>query len=389
MNNSHIISTKNMRYTSAISDEEHERFREEVQAFVREHVVSKITAFEEKGEFPWEIIRKIANRHWMGIPIPQEFGGAGLDNLSYIIAIEEFSRVSGSVGITLAAHTSLAVWPIYAHGSEDQKQKYLIPLASGEKIGSFGLTENNAGSDAGATETMAVLQNGDYIVNGSKRFITSGTYADTVVFTASHDLSKGVHGISALIVERGMPGFTIGKEEDKLGLRASNTVELLFEDCKIPKENLLGEENQGFKVAMDTLDGGRISIGALALGEAQGSLDAAIEYVKDHGLIKNQTVQATISNMMIEVSAARHMIYHAARLKDQKLSVTLEGSMAKCYASEASMRVCSQAMNLMGMEGLTRTYPAERLFRDAKLNEIGEGTSEIQRIVIARQVLGK
>lgn len=370
-----------------MSDKEHERFREEVRAFVREHVIPKIVVFEEKGEFPWEIIREMASRRWMGIPIPQEYGGAGLDNLSYIIAVEEFSRISGSIGITLAAHTSLVVWPIYAHGSEDQKQKYLIPLASGEQVGSLGLTENNAGSDAGAIETMAVLKNGYYIVNGSKRFVTNGTYADTILFAASHDRSKRTHGISAFIVEKGTPGYHHARKEDKLGLRASNTAEILFEDCRIPKENLVGEENEGFKVFMDTLDGGRISIGALALGEAQGALDAAIEYIKDHGLIKTQTVQTTISNMMVDVSAARHMIYHAARLKDQKLNVTLESAMAKYYASEASMRVCSQAMNLMGMEGLTRNYPAERLFRDAKLNEIGEGTSEIQRIIIARQVL--
>ena len=377
------------RFVSALSDEKHERFRQKVRAFVEEHVLPQAKELELKEAFPREIIREMGKHRWMGIPIPEEYGGAGLDNLSYIIAVEEFSRVSGSVGITLAAHTSLVVWPIYTHGSDTQKRKYLTPLTNGEHVGSFGLTENNAGSDAGATETMAVYKNGHYIVNGSKRFITNGTYADTIIFTASHDRSKGVHGISAFIVEKGTPGFSPVSKEDKLGLRASDTAELVFEDCRIPKENLIGHENDGFKVFMETLDGGRISIGALALGEAQGALDAAIQYVQEHDLKKSQTAQKTIANMTMDVSAARHMIYHAARLKDKKLTVSLEGAMAKCFASEASMRVSSKAMDLMGMEGLTRRYPAEQFFRDAKLNEIGEGTSEIQRIVIARHVLGR
>jgi len=377
------------RIISALSDEEHERFRQKVIAFVEEHVRPQAKELESKEMFPRDIIREMGKHRWMGIPIPEKYGGAGLDNLSYIIAVEEFSRASGSVGITLAAHTSLVVWPIYTHGSEAQKQKYLPTLSSGEHIGSFGLTENNAGSDAGATETMAVYDNGHYVVNGNKRFITNGTYADTIIFTASHDRSKKIHGISAFIVEKGTPGFSPVRKEDKLGLRASDTAELLFEDCRIPKENLVGEENDGFKVFMETLDGGRISIGALALGEAQGALDAAIQYVQEHDLKKSQTVQKTIADMTMDVSAARHMIYHAARLKDKKLTVSLEGAVAKCFASEASMRVSSMAMDLMGMEGLTNRYPAEQFFRDAKLNEIGEGTSEIQRIVIARQVLGR
>ncbi len=377
------------RLISALSDEEHERFRRKVIAFVEEHVRPQAKELELKETFPRDIIREMGKHRWMGIPIPEKYGGAGLDNLSYVIAVEEFSRASGSVGITLAAHTSLVVWPIYTHGSEVQKQKYLPTLSSGEHIGSFGLTENNAGSDAGATETMAVYDNGHYIINGNKRFITNGTYADTIIFTASHDRSKRVHGISAFIVEKGTPGFNPVRKEDKMGLRASDTAELLFEDCRIPKENLVGEENDGFKVFMETLDGGRISIGALALGEAQGALDAAIRYVQEHDLKKSQTVQKTIADMTMDVSAARHMIYHAARLKDKKLTVSLEGAVAKCFASEASMRVSSMAMDLMGMEGLTNRYPAEQFFRDAKLNEIGEGTSEIQRIVIARQVLGR
>ena len=380
---------ENRRIISALSDKDHERFRDEIREFVEANVIPKAIELEAREEFPWDIVQKMGERRWLGIPISEEYGGAGLDNLSYIIAVEEFSRASGSIGITLAAQTSLAMWPIYAHGSEVQKRKYLGPLVTGTQIGSFGLTENNAGSDAGGTETMAMPKNGYYIVNGTKRFITNGTYADTTIFTASHDRSKGVHGISAFIVEKGTPGFTPVRKEDKLGLRASDTAELLFEDCRIPKENLVGEENGGFKVFMETLDGGRISIGALALGEAQGALDAAIQYVEDSGLKNRQTIQTTIADMVMDVSAARHMIYHAARLKDQKLSVTLEGAMAKCFASEVSTRVSSKAIGLMGMDGLTKRYPVERIFRDAKLNEIGEGTSEIQRIVIARKVLGR
>jgi butyryl-CoA dehydrogenase len=377
------------RLVSALSDSTHEAFRKEVQAFAEAFVAPCATEIQEKEEFPWEILKEMGKRGWMGIPVPKKYGGAGLDNLSYIIAVEEISRASGCVGITLAAHTSLVVWPIYTHGNEAQKKKYLVPLASGRHIGSFGLTEPNAGSDAGATETMAILRNGHYVVNGTKRFITNGSYADTVILTASHDRSRGVHGISAFIVEKGTPGFKPVRKEDKLGLRASNTAELSFEDCRIPKENLLGVENEGFKVFMETLDGGRISIGALALGEAQGALDAAIRYARDHGLKKSQTVQNAIADMAMEVSAARHLIYHAARLKDRKLTVTLEGAIAKLYASEVSMRVSSRAINLIGMDGLTTAYSPERFFRDAKLNEIGEGTSEIQRIVIARQILGR
>jgi len=380
---------KESRIISAMSDNEHERFREEVREFVLEHVVPKAADLETNEEFPWDIIREMGKKRWLGIPVSQEYGGAGLDNLSYVIAVEEFSRVSGSMGITLAAQTSLVIWPLYSHGDETQKQKYIPSLANGEHMGCFGLTENNAGSDAGGTETMVALEDGYYVINGSKRFITNGTYADTIILTASHDRSMGTRGISAFIVEKGTAGFTPVRKENKLGLRASDTAELLFEDCKIPRENLIGEEKKGFRVFMDTLDGGRISIGALALGEAQGALDAAIQYAQDHELRKFQQVQNEIADMIIEVSAARHMIYHAARLKDQKLRVTLEGAMAKCYASEAAMRVSSKAINLMGMEGLTKRFPVERIFRDAKLNEIGEGTSEIQRIVIARQVLGR
>lgn len=377
------------RFVSALSDNAHEVFREEVQEFVTSKVVPKAAELEETESFPWDIIHDMGKKKWMALPIPVEFGGAGKDNLSYIIAIEELARASGSVAITLAAHTSLVVWPIFTHGSDVQKNKYLPLLGSGEQIGSFGLTENNAGSDAGATETMAIPENGGYIVNGSKRFITNGTYADTIIFTASHDPSLGVHGISAFVIEKGTPGFRAVSKEDKLGLRASDTAELIFEDCHIEKANLIGEENDGFKVFMETLDGGRISIGALALGEAQGALDAAVQYVQSHDMKKSQLVQKSIADMAMDVAAARHLIYHAAKLKDSGIHVTMEGAMAKCYASEAAMRVCSKAMDIMGLDGVTKQSKVQRCFCDAKLNEIGEGTSEIQRIVIARKILGK
>ncbi|MFO7888795.1 MAG: acyl-CoA dehydrogenase family protein [bacterium] len=377
------------RIISEISDKEHEEFRKKVQEFAREYIAPVATKMEEKEEFPHEIIKEMGKRGWMGIPIPKKYGGAGLDNLSYAIAVEEIARVCGSTSITLAAHTSLVVWPIYTHGNEEQKKKYLIPLARGEHLGSFGLTEPNAGSDAGGTETMAIPENGYYIVNGNKRFITNGTHADTVIFTASHDRSKKTHGISAFIVEKGTPGFQPVRKEDKLGLRASDTAELSFENCKIPEKDLIGKKNEGFKVFMETLDGGRISIGALALGEAQGALDSALLYAQEKGLKRNESVQTILADMVMQISAARHLIYHAARLKDKKMTVTLEGAMAKLYASEVSMRVTSKAIDLIGMDALTNKYPVERFFRDAKLNEIGEGTSEVQRIVIARKLIGR
>ena len=377
------------RLISAMSDAEHEHFRAEVQTFANEYITPCAERLEYEEHFPSEILKGFAERGWMGIPIPKAYGGLGLDNLCYAIAVEEIARICGSTAITLAAHTSLVVWPLYTHGNEFQKEKYLVPLAQGRHIGSFGLTEANAGSDAGATETMAVKKDGYYLVNGTKRFITNGSYADTVIFTASNDRSKGTHGISAYIVEKGTSGFVVGNKEDKLGLRASNTVELVFEDCRIPEENRIGEEGEGFKVFMETLDGGRISIGALALGEAQGTLDAVIDFVREKGRQRDQSIQKAVADMTMQIAAARHLIYHAARLKDKKLTVTLEGAMAKLYASEVSMEVTRKVLDVMEMEGVTKPSPVERFFRDAKLNEIGEGTSEIQRIVIARQVLGR
>lgn len=373
----------------------HKAFRDEVRGFAKKELLDESTQIDRKGEFPWHIINKIKERGWLGVPFPEKYGGLGLDTTSYIILVEEIARVCASTAIMIAAHVSLACQPIYANGTEEQKEKYLVPLSRGEKIGSFGLTEPNAGSDAGGTETTAKLIGDKWLINGTKRFITNGHVADVIVFTASQDRTKKTHGISAFIVEKGTKGFEAGKEEDKMGLRGSITSELHFEDCELPKENLLGNEYEGFKVFMETLDGGRISIGVLALGIAQGALDYGIEYAREYSLngkplYKYQWVQKIIADAATEIMAARHLIYHAANLKDRgEKRVTEEGAMAKLYASEVSTRVCSKIQSVLGKDGLTKKYPLERFLRDTKLMEIGEGTSEIQRLVISRQIFGR
>lgn len=377
-----------------ILHEKYLKFREKVRDFADKEVAPRAKELDIKGEFPWDLIKRMAELELLALYVPKEYGGAGLDVLSYAIAIDEIGRVCGSTGIFLAAHSSLGVYPIYVAGSEEQKQKYLIPLARGEKIGSFGLTESNAGSDAAGTQTIAKLVGDEYVINGSKRFITSGEVADIIVFTATKDPSMGYSGISAFIVEKGTPGFSAGKKEDKLGLRGSITSELIFEDCKIPKENLLGEEGEGFKVFMATLDGGRISIGALALGIAQGALDASVKFVKENKksgkpLKKSQFVQSMIAEMATEIEAARLLIYQAAMLEDNDMPYTKEAAMGKYYASLIGMKATDMAITIHGMLGLTKEYPVERFMRDEKLMEIGEGTSEIQKIVIARKILGK
>ena len=377
-----------------ILEQKHEVFRERVRDFATRVVRPKSEEIDHTCEFPWDTVREMGKEGLLGIPFPKKYGGAGLDHLSYAIAVEEISRVCGSTGVTLAAHVSLGCYPIYVAGTEAQKKKYLPSLLKGKSISSFGLTEPNAGSDAGATETTARLDGDKWVINGTKRFITSGAIADVLVVTASQDRSKGVHGISAFIIEKDTPGFSPGKEEEKLGLRGSVTSELLFDDCRIPKENLLGEEYEGFKIFMKTLDGGRISIGAMALGIAQGALDSSIAYVREQqqagiSLRKSQFIQEMIADMDTEITAARHLVYEAAVLKDRGQKATKEGAMAKLYASETCMRVTSKAVEIHGGRGLTKAYPVERYFRDAKLTEIGEGTSEIMRVVIAREILGR
>ena len=377
-----------------ILDEKHKEFRKMVKEFADKEVAPRAKELDVNSELPWDLIKRMAELELFALFVPKEYGGAGFDVLSYAIAVEEIGRVCGSTGIFLAAHSSLGVYPLFCDGTEEQKQKYLIPMARGEKIGSFGLTEPNAGSDAAATQTTAKLVNDKYIVNGTKRFITSGGVADIIVFTATKDPSLGYKGISAFIVEKGTPGFSPGKEEDKLGLRGSMTSELVFEDCVLPKENLLGKEGEGFKVFMGTLDGGRISIGALALGIAQGALDASVKFVKENKksgrlMKKMQSIQSMITEMATEVEAARLLIYQAAMLKDNDLPFIKESAMAKYYASTVGTKACDTSITIHGMLGLTNEYPVERFLRDEKLMEIGEGTSEIQKIVIARQILGK
>ncbi len=373
-----------------ILSETHKKFQEKVREFAQNEVAPKAKELDKEAKFSWELFHRMGELGLLGIPIPKKYGGAGLDTLSYAIAVEEIGRVCGSNGIVLAAHTSLACYPIYIGGNEEQKKKWLIPLARGEKAGAFGLTEPDAGSDAAAIKTTAKLIGDKYIINGTKRFITSGYIGEIVPFVATEDPSKGYHGISAFVVEKGTPGFSAGKDENKLGLKGSYTSELIFEDCAIPKENRLGESGEGFKIFMQTLDGGRISIGALALGIGQGALDASVKYVREQGsLKKSQFIQGLIADMATQIEAARGLIYEAAVLKDKGLPLTTKAAMAKLYASEVGMWVCSKAVELHGEQGLTSKYPVERFMRDEKLMEIGEGTSEIQRIVIARQVLGK
>ncbi len=377
-----------------ILDQQYEEFREKVRAFATNQVCPRASELDRKEEFPWDLIKQMAQMELLALYVPKKYGGAGRDVLTYAIAVEEVGRVCGSTGIFLAAHSSLGVFPIYVAGTEAQKQKYLIPLARGEKIGSFGLTEPNAGSDAAATQTTAVLVGDEYVVNGTKRFITSGHVADIIVFTATKDPKLRYPGISAFIVEKGTPGFSAGKKEDKLGLRGSITSELVFEDCRIPKENLLGKEGDGFKVFMETLDGGRISIAALALGIAQGALDSSITFVQNNTvngkpLKKAQLIQSMIAEMGTEIEAARLLVYQAAMLKDRDQPFTKEAAMAKYYASTVGMRATDMAISIHGLYGVTMEYPVERFLRDEKLMEIGEGTSEVQKIVIARKILGK
>ncbi|MEW5760809.1 MAG: acyl-CoA dehydrogenase family protein [Candidatus Thermoplasmatota archaeon] len=370
--------------------EEHLRFRNKIREFALNEIAPIAEEIDKNSSFPWKTIKKMANMKILGLPIPEEYGGAGLDNLSYIIAVEEVSRVCGSTGLTLAAHTSLAMEHIYQNGNEEQKKKYLVPLAKGEKIGAWSLTEPEAGSDAGSIKTTAFLDGNEYVLNGSKVFATNGSIADIVVVMASTDIGKGAKGISSFVVEKGTEGFTYGRNEDKLGLKGSITSQLFFDNCRIPKENILGKEGEGYRATMRILDGGRISIGAMALGIAQASLDASIEFLKKK---KNfgegyEIARSIVAQMFAEVEAGRLLVYKSAILKDKKRPHKIESAIAKLFCSEVAVRSASNAIQLYGYEGYTRAHKVERYLRDAKLCEIGEGTSEIQRLVIAREILG-
>jgi alkylation response protein AidB-like acyl-CoA dehydrogenase len=375
--------------------DEQNHLRRSIREFAEGEILPHVMEWDEVSHFPSEIMPKLAEMGLLGILFPEQYGGAGLGYIEYVLAIEELSRVDGSVGIIVAAHNSLCSNHIFKFGSEAQKQKYLLPLAQGKKIGAWSLTEPEAGSDAGGTRTTAKRNGDHWIINGAKTFTTNGHYADVCVAMAVTDKSKASHGISAFIIEKGTPGFKPGKKENKLGLRASDTSEVIFSDCRVPQENLLGDEGEGFTGSLKILDGGRISIAALAIGMAQGALEAAIQYAKQRKqfgqpISEFQAIQFKLADMATEVEAARLLVYQAAWLADKNdRRFTRESSMAKLFASEVAVRVANECVQIHGGYGFIKDYPAEKFYRDVKLCTIGEGTSEIQKLVIARQLLGK
>lgn len=363
-----------------------------VKEFAQTAVAPIAAEIDRTHRFPEELIPQLAELNLFGVPYPEEVGGAGADNLSYVLVIEELARVCASTAVIVSAHTSLGTWPIYQFGTEAQKEKYVSKLASGEWLGAFALTEPGAGTDAAAGKTTAVLEGDEWILNGSKIFITNGGYADVYVVTAMTDPSKGTKGISAFIVDKDAPGFSVGEKEHKLGIKASSTTPLYFNDCRIPKDAILGETGKGFKIAMQTLDGGRIGISAQALGIAQGALDAAVKYAKERvqfgkPIANQQAIQWMIADMATQIDAARFLVYRAAWNKDNGLPYSKEAAMAKLYASEVASFVANKAIQIHGGYGYTENYPVERALRDAKITEIYEGTSEVQRMVIAGSVL--
>jgi len=372
--------------------EEQQQVKSSVREFAEAEIAPHIMEWDETQHFPIELWPKLAELGLTGVIFPEEYGGAGMGYVEYATIIEELSRVDGSVGISVAAHNSLCSNHIYMYGSEEQKQKYLVPLAQGRFLGAWGLTEPGAGSDASGTRTTAVRQNGGFIVNGAKNFITHAIHGDTCVAMAVTDRANRSKGISAFIFEKGQPGFSPAKKENKLGLRASETASVIFEDCYVPEENMLGEEGMGFVNSMQILDGGRISIAALAVGIAQGAYESAIRYSKEREqfgkpISEFQAIQFKLADMAVQIDAARLLMYRAAYLKDNGKKTTKESSMAKLYASEMSVRVCEEAIQIHGGYGYTKDYPPEKYWRDSKLCTIGEGTSEIQRIIIARELL--
>ena len=372
----------------------HEELRAKIRAFAEEEVKPIAFSLDQANEFPADAVKKLGEMGLMGIPYPKEYGGAGLDAISYAIAVEELSRVDGGTGVILSAHVSLGSWPIFAFGTEEQKQKYLVPLARGEKIGAFGLTEPNAGSDAGGTETTAVDKGDHYLLNGGKIFITNAPKADTYVVFAVTTPDIGTRGISAFIVEKGWKGFEFGDHYDKMGIRSSSTAELIFNDVKVPKENLLGKEGQGFKIAMSTLDGGRIGIAAQALGIAQGAYEAAVEYAKERVQFGkpigfNQSIGFKLADMATKIRCARMLVYSAADLKEHHEPYGTESAMAKMYASDIALEVTNDAVQIFGGTGFLKGMDVERMYRDAKITTIYEGTNEIQRVVISSAIMGK
>jgi butyryl-CoA dehydrogenase len=372
--------------------EEHHQVREMARAFADEVLAPRAREIDEKEEFPTDVVQKLGELGFMGLPYPERYGGAGLDTLAYIIAVEEISRVCASTGITLSAHVSLGCGPVYANGTEEQKMKFLVPMAKGEAIGAFGLTEPGAGSDAAGTKTRAHKVPGGWKVTGDKIYITNGSVAKYLTFTAVTEPERGTDGISAFILDTATPGFRAGPREKKMGLRGSDTVAVYFEDCFVPEENMIGDPKHGFRTFMRTLTGGRISIGAMALGIARGACEHAVSYAKQRHQFKQpiasfQGVQFMLADMATRIEASRLLVYHAALLRDAGKSFVKEASMAKLFASEAANWVTDKAIQIYGGMGYMREVPVERMHRDAKLMEIGEGTSEIQRLVIAREIL--
>ncbi|NCB99602.1 MAG: acyl-CoA dehydrogenase [Clostridia bacterium] len=362
------------------------------KSFAEKEVKPIAQEVDEEERFPEETVKKMAKYGMMGIPIPKEYGGQGADVLTYIMAVEEMAKVCGTTSVIMSAHTSLCATPILENGTEEQKQKYLVPLAKGEKLGAFGLTEPGAGTDASMQQTKAVLDGDHYVLNGSKIFITNAEYADIFIVMAMTDKSKGTKGISAFIVEKDFPGFSVGPHEKKMGIRGSSTCELIFENCIVPKENMLGKEGKGFALAMKTLDGGRIGIAAQALGLAEGAIDETVKYTKERKqfgkrISQFQNTQFQLADMFAKTEAAKYLVYKAAWKKGEHLPFSVDAATAKLFAAETSMAVTTKAVQLFGGYGYTRDYPVERMMRDAKITEIYEGTSEVQRMVISGAML--
>ena len=371
-----------------------ELFRQMIREFAEKEVKPLAAEIDEQERFPAETVKKMAELGIFGIPVPTQYGGAGGDNLMYSIAVEELSRACATTGVVVSAHTSLCVAPIMEHGTEEQKMKYLPKLASGEWVGAFGLTEPNAGTDAAGQQTTAVLDGEEWVLNGSKIFITNGGYAHVYIVIAMTDKSLGTKGISAFIVEKGTPGFSIGKKEKKLGIRGSATTELIFENCRIPKDNLLGKIGGGFAIAMKTLDGGRIGIAAQALGIAQGAMDETVKYTKERkqfgrSISQFQNTQFQMADLETKVQAARLLVRSAHYKKDNGIPYSVDAAMAKLFCAETAMEVTTKAVQFHGGYGYTREYAVERMMRDAKITEIYEGTSEVQRMVIAGKLFKK
>jgi butyryl-CoA dehydrogenase len=372
--------------------EHQQMIKETARDFAEKELRPVASKIDEEASFPTENVKKMGELGFMGMMVPEEFGGAGLDCVSYAIAVEEISRVCASSGVILSVNNSLVCQPILDYGTPEQKKKYLPDLAKGKKLGAFSLTEPEAGSDAGNIQTTAVLDGNNYVLNGTKIFVTSGGKADVIVLFASTDRAARAKGLSTFIIEKGMPGFKVGKKENKMGIRGSETAELIFEDCKVPKENLLGQTGSGLKIALKTLDGGRIGIAAQAVGIAQACLEASVKYSKERkqfgkAICEFQAIQWMLANMAVSVDAARFLVLRAAYTKDKGLNYSKEAAMAKLFASEAAVDIAINAVQVHGGYGYMKEYDVERYFRDAKITEIYEGTSEVQRMVIAASLL--